>query len=130
MIKTIILTAAVALSLAACKKKDKDDTPFSGTITITAPAESATINGGSSFAVTGTITGNREMHGYHIIVYDQNDQSVVYENQYHDHAESYTISETVSHTLTASTPLRLVVEVAGDHEDESVTKEVLFGYAP
>lgn len=128
--KTLILTAAAIFVLSACKKDNDDETPFSGTVTITAPAESAVISGGSSFSVTGTITGNQEMHGYHIIVYNQNDQSVVYENQYHDHAESYTINETVTHTLVASTPLRLVVEAAGDHESEKVTKEVLFAYAP
>jgi hypothetical protein len=127
--KRFIIYALLALSFSSCKKDD-DHTPFEGTITITAPQPNATIQGGSSFTVTGTISGNMEMHGYHVVVYNQNDQSVVYENSHHDHASSYTLNETISHTLTSATPLRLFIEASGDHDGSTVTKEVLFTYAP
>lgn len=129
--KHLFILALITLSTSSCKKDDdKDDVAFQGTITITAPAEGSTITGGSSFSITGTITGNKEMHGYHVIVYNQNDQSVVYEDQYHEHGSSYTLNEMVTHTLTTATPLRLYVEAAGDHDGATVVKEVLFNYAP
>lgn len=130
MIRTISLVALLSLTLFSCKKDKEDHVDFSGSITITAPAESSTITGGSTFLVTGSIEGNTEMHGYVLTVYNQNDQSVVYTNTLDGHSDAYTLNETVTHTLTAATPLRLVIEVEVDHDGESLTKEVLFQYQP
>ena len=130
MIRTISLVALLSLTLFSCKKDKEDHEDFSGSITVTAPAEGSTITGGNTFLVTGSIEGNTEMHGYLLTVYNQNDQSVVYSNLSDSHAEAYTLNETVTHTLTAATPLRLVIEVEVDHDGESLTKEVLFQYQP
>ena len=65
-----------------------------------------------------------------ITVYNQNDQSIVYSNSLDAHSEEYTLNETVTHTLTAATPLKLVIDVEVDHDGESMTKEVLFQYQP
>jgi hypothetical protein len=128
--KQFFAFALLILVVAACKKKNNDDIHFAGTISIDTPAAGDTIHGGNSFFVTGTISANDEMHGYHLTVYNQDDQTVVYENQYHLHASSYVMNEAVTHTLTAATPLRLVVEAASDHEGDALTKEVLFTYEP
>lgn len=127
---TISLFALLTFALFSCKKDKEDHVDFSGSISVTAPAANDTITGGNTFMVTGNITGNTEMHGYMITVYNQNDQSVVYTNTLESHAEAYTLNETVTHTLTASTPLRLVIEVEVDHDGETMTKEVLFQYQP
>jgi hypothetical protein len=127
--KRFFIYALLVLSIFSCKKDD-DHTPFEGTITIITPQPNDTIQGGNSFTITGTVSGNMEMHGYHVVLYNQNDQSVIYNNAHHDHASSYAMSETVSHTLTSVTPIRLFVEASGDHDGSTVTKEVLFTYAP
>ncbi|MBI3240654.1 MAG: hypothetical protein HYZ43_17710 [Flavobacteriia bacterium] len=127
---SISLFALLTFALFSCKKDKEDHVDFSGSISVTAPAANDTITGGNTFMVTGNITGNTEMHGYMITVYNQNDQSVVYTNTLESHAEAYTLNETVTHTLTASTPLRLVIEVEVDHDGETMTKEVLFQYQP
>jgi hypothetical protein len=127
---SISLFVLLSITLFSCKKDKEDHVDFSGSISVTAPAANDTITGGNSFTVTGNITGNIEMHGYMITVYNQNDQSIVYSNTIHSHSESYTLNETVTHTLTASTPLRLVIDVEVDHDGESLTKEVLFQYQP
>jgi len=121
--------ALIILSAVACKK-DEEEVPFEGSLTISAPAASDTIHGGTTFPITGTITGNTEMHGYQITVYNQNDQSVLYTSQEESHASEYSINQTVSHTLTAVTPLRLIVEVEVDHDGNTMTKEVLFYFKP
>lgn len=126
---TISLFALLVITLFSCKKED-DHVDFSGSISVTSPVESSTITGGSTFLVTGNIEGNTEMHGYMITVYNQNDQSVVYSNSLDSHSDSYTLNETVTHTLTVATPLRLVIEVEVDHDIEPMTKEVLFQYQP
>lgn len=125
-----ILISILCSTLFSCKKKESENLPFSGNISVGYPTENDTVTGGSSFIVTATITANQEMHGYHVVVYNQNDQSVVYENQYHDHASTFAVSETVTHTLSTAVPLRLVVEGAGDHESEIVSKEIVFQYVP
>jgi hypothetical protein len=128
--RTFFAFALLIIVIVSCKKKNDDDINFAATITVDTPAAGDTIHGGNSFFVTGTISANDEMHGYHITVYNQNDQSVVYENQYHLHASSYVVNEAVTHTLTTAVPLRLVVEAASDHEGDAITKEVLFRYEP
>lgn len=125
-----ILASTLCTALFSCKKDNNQSIPFSGNISINYPTENDTVTGGTSFVVTATITANQEMHGYHIVVYNQNDQSVVYENQYHEHASTFAVSETVAHTLSTTTPLRLVIEGAGDHESEIFSKEVIFQYVP
>ena len=130
--KTLIAFALIATAFTACKKEKKttEDTVFSGTITISAPAENATITGGTSFLVTGTITGNMEMHGYHVAVYKTANDELIFEEEEHEHASSFTISKQVTHALSDTTALKLVVEAAGDHEGSTVTKEVHFTYIP
>jgi len=127
---TISLFALLTFALFSCKKDKEDHVDFSGSISVTAPAANDTITGGNTFMVTGNITGNTEMHGYMITVYNQNDQTIVYSNTLDSHSESYTLNETVTHTLTASTPLRLVIDVEVDHDGQTMTKEVLFQYQP
>ncbi|ASS48930.1 MAG: hypothetical protein A3D31_05660 [Candidatus Fluviicola riflensis] len=127
---TISLFALLTITLFSCKKDKEDHEDFSGSITVTAPAENSTITGGNTFLVTGNIEGNTEMHGYMITVYNQNDQTVVYSNTLDSHSDVYTLNETVTHTLSVATPLRLVIEVEVDHDSESLTKEVLFQYQP
>ena len=127
---SISLFVLLSITLFSCKKDKEDHVDFSGSISVNAPAANDTITDGNTFMVTGNITGNTEMHGYMITVYNQNDQSVVYTNTLESHAEAYTLNETVTHTLTASTPLRLVIEVEVDHDGETMIKEVLFQYQP
>lgn len=116
---------------SACKKEDKEEeTPFSGQIAITFPDSGTGIVGGTSFPVTATISGNKEMHGYVLTIYNTNNQTVVYTTQNTNHATSYTINETVTHNLTMATPLKLVIEVEVDHDGETLKKEILFSYQP
>ena len=129
--KTLIASLLLLIVFTSCKKdKDHESTPFEGTITIAAPAEGSTVNGGSAFQITGTISGNKEMHGYSVNVYKVSNDELVFEAQGHDHTDNYTINETVNHTLTAETALRLEVEAVTDHDGNSITKTVLFTYVP
>ena len=128
-IKTLAFFALIILTTVACKKED-EAVEFEGSLTISAPAANDTIHGGTTFPITGTVTGNVEMHGYQVTVYNQTDQTVIYSSTEENHASEYSIQQTVNHTLTIGTPLRLVVEVEVDHDSAPMTKEVLFYFKP
>lgn len=126
-----LLFIIIAVGLFSCKKDGNTETvTLSGTITISNPVEGDTLQCDSLFSVNAVISGNKVMHGHYVVIYNQNDQSVLYENQVHDHASSYALNETVTHHYTTVTPLRLVIEAAGDHEGELLTKEILFSVTP
>lgn len=116
--------------LTACKKDNPTAVPFSAVIEMITPNSGTVVNGGNSFPVQATITSNREMHGYHIIVYNGSDESVVYENQYHEHGTTFNVNETVPHSLTSAAPLRLIIEATGDHEGDRASKTTEFSYQP
>lgn len=120
---------AAGFSLVSCKKKKSDTTPaFTGSVTLTNPAEGDTVSG--NFSINGKITSNSEMHGYHIGVYRTDTEDLIYEKQYHLHQSAYDISETVTHSLNAVTNLKVVVEAVVEHESENVTKTVNFVFKP
>ena len=130
--KVFIALTIAAIAFTGCKKDKSsgEDHTFEGTITVTAPAEGAVINGGTSFQVQAAITGNMEMHGYQLSVFKQADDALVFTHEEHDHATSFSINETVTHTLSDTTLLRLEITAAGDHEGSTVTKTVSFTYVP
>lgn len=120
--------------VAGCKK-DEDNTSFSGTITVENPKEGIIISGGDSFPVMATISGNKTMFGFDLVIYNTNDQSEVYSLVETGKAKTYTINTFANHNLTASTPLKLVITVYkgngnGNGNGETMTKEINFSYQP
>lgn len=117
--------------LFSCKKdSESTEIALSGTITIQQPTAGDTLQIDSTFMIETQIVANKELHGHYLVVYNQNDQSVVYEHQVHEHGESYQLRDTVSMVVSAVTPLRIVIEAAGDHAGELLTKECLFWVKP
>lgn len=128
---TIGLFLLLAVAFSSCKKDEQnEETAFSGNIVLNSPENGTVISGGSGFQIIATITGNKEMHGYVLTLYNNNDQTVLYTSHDLDHATSYSINELATHNLTVSTPLKLVIEVEVDHDGETMKKEILFSYQP
>ncbi len=127
--KHFIYILALSSLIFSCKKKT-DEVVFSGNLTINNPVENDTISGTPSFIIAASASANMDMHGYHVTVYNENDQSVVFEDIQHVHAPSYSISETVPYTSTDTIPMRVVIETAGNHEDETMIKTRYFVVKP
>ncbi len=127
--KHFIYILALSSLFFSCKKKS-DDVVFSGSLTINNPVENDTITGTPSFTIDASASANIDMHGYHVTVYNEQDQSVLFEDIQHVHASSYTISETIPFTSTDTIPMRVVIETAGNHEDEVMTKTRYFVVKP
>jgi hypothetical protein len=126
---TAILVSSI--SLTACKKDKSPATDDSteedhptAVITITSPNENDTIQG--NFAVTGTIVGSANLHGYQVTVTKASNDSIIYQNDIDDHVADFTINQAVTNPYTAYTPLKLEVVAALDHEGHTATKTVHF----
>lgn len=125
---TTILVSCI--SLTACKKdKSTDDSTATedhptAVITITSPHENDTIQG--NFAVTGTIVGTAELHGYQVTVSNALNDSILYQNDIDDHVADFTINQSITNPYTTYTPLKLEVIAALDHDGHTATKTVHF----
>ncbi|AEA45299.1 hypothetical protein [Fluviicola taffensis] len=125
-ITTILVSS---LSFTACKKEKKTEEESehehtTALITITSPNENDTIQG--DFVVTGSITGTDNLHGYQITVTNTLNDSIVYQNEVHDHLADFTINQAVAQPYTTFTPLKLEVVVALDHDGNKENKVVHF----
>ncbi|MFY7989733.1 MAG: hypothetical protein ACOVO3_03315 [Fluviicola sp.] len=120
----------LAFVLGACKKDDVETVPFSGTITIVSPNENDTIDSSPSFLLSIQASANKEMHGYSIQLFNANTDDLLYEDLQHVHNTSYTILSDVAISVADTIPVRLVVETAGDHEDEKLQKTRQFILIP
>jgi hypothetical protein len=116
----ILLT--LVFVLGACKKEEAETIPFSGTISIVSPNENDTIVSSPSFLLSIQASANKEMHGYSIQLFNANTDDLLYEDLQHVHNTSYTILSDVAISVADTIPVRLVVETAGDHEDEKLQK--------
>jgi hypothetical protein len=124
------ITLAVVFILGACKKDDVETIPFSGTISIVSPSENDTIDSSPSFLLSIQASANKEMHGYSIQLFNANTDDLLYEDLQHVHNTSYTILSDVAISVADTIPVRLVVETAGDHEDEKIQKTRQFILIP
>jgi hypothetical protein len=124
------VTMALVFVLGACKKDPAESVPFSGSITIVSPNENDTIDSSPSFLVSIQASANKEMHGYSIQLFNANTDDLLYEDLQHVHNTSYTILSDVAISVADTIPVRLVVETAGDHEDEKLLKTRQFILIP
>lgn len=130
--KPFFIAAIVASStfLSACKKdKSTNDNHghedhASAVINIASPNENDTIQG--NFTITGTIVGTAELHGYQVTVTNALNDSIIYQDDVHDHLANFTLNQAVTHSYTAYTPLKLEVVAALDHDGNTETKTVHF----
>ncbi len=120
----------LAFVLGACKKDDAETVPFSGSITIVSPNENDTVDSSPSFLLSIQASANKEMHGYSIQLFNANTDDLLYEDLQHVHNTSYSILSDVAISVTDTIPVRLVVETAGDHEDEKLLKTRQFILIP
>lgn len=125
---------ASALVMTSCKKdKDGDDdhdTVPTAEIQINSPSAGHEYMAGDTVFINATVTGSATMHGWEFQLKNNADQSVIYSNDAHDHAATYTISDKWVNNLAAHTEVKLVVEATLDHDGHTAQKEVVFHCMP
>lgn len=121
----LLVVLAGSLSLFSCKKEKKSEPEkVSAVVTLTNPHEGDTIQG--NFAINGSISGTANLHGYQITITNTSNDSIIYQNEIHDHLADFTVNQTVTHGFSSYTPLKLDLVVALDHDGSTVSKSVQF----
>lgn len=123
--------AFLLLFTAAFTSCDNDDdhhvdpaTP-TAEITLTAPTEGAVVNAGQTVAITGTIVGKSEIHGYKLFVRQKKDSKVLFTKDVHDHSSNITINQSWAiDTVAKLKELELEVVATLDHAGNTATKKI------
>ncbi len=128
--KTAICTfLLISIFVLSCKKDSVEEEVFEGGITITNPTVNDTISGTQTI-VTGSITGNMELHGYHVVLYKTSDNSILAEKEVDHHSSSITLNDTLNYSVSQLTQVRLHIESAYNHEGDMTTKDVNYVLQP
>lgn len=121
----LVSILAGSISLFSCKKEKKSEPEnVTAVVTLTNPHEGDTIQG--NFTINGTIAGTANLHGYQVTITNTSNDSIIYQNEVHDHLADFTVNQTVNHGFSSYTPLKLNLVVALDHDGNTVSKTVLF----
>ena len=116
---------AFSFAFTSCDHDDEEVKPGDNSITITAPTEGAIVNPGQSVAITGTITGKEEIHGYKLYVRQKADGKVLFSKEVHDHKKEIAINETWAvDTVAKYKELELEVVATLDHDGNTLSKKV------
>lgn len=127
--KIAIITLGLLSVVAVSCKKEKAEEVFEGGIAVTAPTANDTVSG-TYTVVTGSITGNMELHGYHMVLYKLSDNSILAEEELDEHSSAITLQDTLNYTVTEPTPVKLYIESAYNHEGDMTTKTVNYVIQP
>lgn len=104
--KKALYFSLILLTLAACKKKDKEDEESDAHAVLT-PQENDTIHGGIMFPIDGSITSNIPLQGYTIRVFNETGDSVLHEQSVTEQNTSYTVHQEVNHALDTFSHLKM-----------------------
>ncbi len=121
----LLIILAGSFSLFSCKKEKKSEPEnVTASVSLINPLEGDTIQG--NFTVNGVIAGTAKLHGYQVTITNTSNDSIIYQNEVHDHLADFTINQTVNHGFSSYTPLKLDLVVALDHDGNTVSKTVHF----
>ena len=122
---------AGSVVLASCSNDSDDPKPqHTATITFTSPAEHATINGGDTAIIAGTITSNEQIHGYKIYVRNTTTGADTLLVDDHAHATQVPFSGVWINDVTAHSEIEAEVVVTLDHDGNTASKKLHFHAMP
>jgi len=123
--KNYLYIGLAAISLLACKKEEKNETPKADPIfAIQNPTVGQVYNYGDTIRINGTISATYDMHGYNVKLFNVQTQQLLLNQGYHTHGANFTVSEAWKNTVADTAVLKLSFIAAIDHDGGIVTKEV------
>lgn len=123
-----ILLLAVSSSLLFSCNKDKDhdhDDLNSASITLTSPAVGGHIHHNDTMQVRGNITSVKDIHGYHVKVVRNTDNSAVFSYEDHYHGTNKNLNVDWVCDLNENVQLKVTVTAILDHDGNTESKSVL-----
>jgi len=127
LLSSILLFSLVMMN--ACKKDDHDH-GNEATITISSPTEGQQFHNGETVTIKATLTGTESLHGWKIEIRKKSDGTVLFSEDEHDHATTFTLEKTWTNNLTEHTDLILEVFAQLDHDGLATSKTVNFHAHP
>jgi hypothetical protein len=118
--KKILIGACLLISISACKK----DEVVNATISITSPTATDTLAFGDTLALTGTVNGTGEMHGYSVNILNVLSGVTVYSHIYDIHATSYAVSDSWVNEVVDTSIVQATIDVIKDHDGNHELKSV------
>ena len=122
-VKFILLGLGILVALTNCRKEEHDDHNHDDVenkvmnVAIDTPTENQMFGLNDVVTVSGTVSGNFELHGYEMKLFNEsNNDSLMYESFTHGHSESIDFSETWTNTVSDHSDVRVEVSALADHE--------------
>lgn len=119
-----LFLAATLSFISSCKKDDGHDEEPTADIAITAPTAGQEYMAGDTVFINATVTGTAAMHGWELHLRKVSDQTEVFSADAHDHAATYTITETWVNNVSDHTELQLEIVATLDHDGHTASKTV------
>ena len=114
----------LSIVFLGCEKEELEPKNVTAEITITEPSLNDTIMFNEEMHFEGTIQGSAELHGYQVWFVNATTDSVLYNQVYDVHADSYNFHEHWVNTVSDTSLVKLKIDVTKDHEGNHETKEI------
>ncbi|MFC5271762.1 hypothetical protein [Adhaeribacter terreus] len=127
----LFLFSAATVSSCGHNDDDVEVVPAKNEITITAPQDGGIVNAGQSVAITGSIVGEKEIHGYKISVRQKSDNTELFTKSVHDHAAKLDINQIWTlDTVARHKELELEILATLDHDGKTLSKKITLHALP
>ncbi len=122
--KKILLFSFLTSFLFIQSCKDKEETP-TATITFLSPAEHTHFMEGEEINVKATIKASSAIHGWNLSIIQSSDQSILFEKDSHEHAQTINIDEswTVPSPIAAGV-INVKIEAILNHDGDKANKSL------
>lgn len=124
--KNIVLIAGMLMLLVSCKKETEEQSQESEAevvLNLLAPTENQTYQFGDTVRILGTISSTSDLHGYNLRLNHPIWNMFVINKAFHEHGTSFIVNEYWVNTVSDTTQLKLIFDVAIDHEGNLRTFE-------
>lgn len=109
--------------LISCSKNDDPVPVPAATFNVLQPTLNQTYQAGDTVHINGTITCEANLHGYHVMVLNSNNDTL-YNKEDHAHAMELTIDEMWVNHLTEEQDLKVIISCTINHEGAESIKEI------
>lgn len=124
-LKLLLPILFITYLFIACDDDKDEDQKLDATITIESPTTGQVFEKGDTVLIKATIESVQELHGWQVVIRRKADNSIVYENDRHEHGEVLIIQEKWVNNVTAHTDLMLEVTAALDHTGKNLKTETV-----
>lgn len=117
--KHLFLIAGILIILASCKKETEEQSHESDAeviLNLVSPTDNQSYQLGDTVKILGTITSTSDLHGYNVRLNHPILNMFVINKAFHEHGTSFNVNEYWVNNVSDTTQLKLIIDVAIDHD--------------